>query len=115
MSDYYNKYLKYKAKYLALKKNVAQSGGSPKTDIYLFKAEWCGHCVGFKPTWNEISSAYKTKYNFITLDADANKAEIKKWNIQGYPTIIKKVGNTAVEFNGTRDKESIIDFINSSH
>ena len=83
--DYRSKYLKYKSKYLKLKSqnlvlldknqkdfplnkmknltlknkltSVKQTGGA-KTEVYLFKADWCGHCQAFKPTWNKLNENY---------------------------------------------------------
>ena len=112
--DYNAKYLKYKKKYLELKKQLTleQSGGAAeKTDVMLFKANWCGHCKNFLPTWEEIQTKYKNKYNFITYDSDSNKQEIKQWQVQGYPTIIVKKGNLASEFKGNRVESDIIEFI----
>lgn len=89
-----------------------QSGGSdPKPQIYLFKAEWCGHCKGFKPTWEKIQKELKGKYEFITLDSDQDKEQISQWGIKGFPTIIKKVNENAEEFVGPRDENSVKEFI----
>lgn len=112
--DYNAKYLKYKKKYLELKKQIAsqQTGGSTeKLDIMLFKANWCGHCKNFIPTWNEIQTKYKSKYNFVTYDSEANKKEMKQWQVQGYPTIIIKKGNLASEYKGDRVESDIIKFV----
>jgi thiol-disulfide isomerase/thioredoxin len=113
---YYQKYLKYKAKYFNLKSFAQnkQFGGSNKNEpveIYLFKADWCGHCRGFKPTWEKLSKELNSKYKFITVDADKDKDKIEKWKIQGFPTIIKKVGENATEYVGPRDEQSVKDFI----
>jgi thioredoxin 1 len=118
----YLKYLKYKTKYFNLKKQsklMVQNGGdankvNDKTQIYLFKAEWCGHCRGFKPTWEKIKEDLKNKYEFITVDADKDKNLIEKWKIQGFPTIIKKVGDNAQEYIGDRDEQSVKTFIESN-
>jgi len=118
MQSYNEKYLKYKAKYLNLKKNLNfQSGGGAaeeKPHVYLFKAEWCGHCKGFKSTWEKIQKDLKGKYQFITLDSENNKEEISQWGIKGYPTIIKKVKNNAEEYVGPRDEISVKEFIEKS-
>jgi len=112
MQTYYEKYLKYKAKYLNLLNSNAQRGGSnPKTEIYLFKAEWCGHCKGFKSTWEKIQKDLKDKYEFITFDSDNDKKEISQWGIKGFPTIIKKINNKAEEYIGPRDEMSVKEFI----
>ena len=85
-----------------------------KSDVYLFKAEWCGHCKGFKSTWNKLKKELSSKYTFITLDADADKEKISSWNIQGFPTIIKKSGVNAKEYVGQRDEQSVREFIQSN-
>jgi thioredoxin-like negative regulator of GroEL len=111
--DYKKKYLKYKSKYLELKQNsLNMTGGSDmKTEIYLFKAEWCPHCTAFKPVWNKLQTALKGKYNFITVDADKDKEKIQQWKIDGFPTIIKRVGNNAIQYEGPRDEVNLMNFI----
>lgn len=122
------KYIKYKNKYIELKKleksmsqqkSISMKGGSNidvdenKTEIYLFKAEWCGHCKAFKSTWKDLSKNLKSKYNFKVYDADEHKKEIKQWGIGGFPTIIAKKGNTATEYVGPRVYESLEEFFSS--
>ena len=29
----------------------------------LFKADWCGHCVKFKPIWDTLSKTYEKEFN----------------------------------------------------
>jgi len=111
MYSYHEKYLKYKTKYLNLKNMSSQKGGGEKTQIYLFKAEWCGHCKGFKPVWEKIKKEYESKYEFITIDSDKDKEKIEEWKISGFPTIIKKNNNSAEEYVGPRDEESVVKFI----
>ena len=121
MDSYNDKYLKYKTKYLNLKKIASQNsnkyvlsgGASNKTEIYLFKAEWCGHCKAFKSTWEKIQQDLKSKYTFITVDSDENKDQIQQWNIKGFPTIIKKTNDKAQEYIGSRDEQSVKEFIMS--
>jgi thiol-disulfide isomerase/thioredoxin len=79
--------------------------------LYLFKAEWCGHCVNFKSTWSQLQKEMKDHVEFVTFDADNHKDEIKKYNIQGFPTLILHSGDKAVEYNGQRDIDSLKDFI----
>jgi len=89
-------------------------GGNEKPEIYLFKADWCPHCTGFKPTWEKLSKNLKSKYNFTTFDADKDGEKIKKWNIKGFPTIIKKTGNNMEEYVGPRDEISVREFIEAN-
>jgi thiol-disulfide isomerase/thioredoxin len=122
--SYKEKYLKYKKKYLKLqelKKSLLnkQTGGGnedlSQKEVYLFKAEWCPHCQTFKKTWGELSEKFSNKYKFITYDSDKNKNEIKEWLVKGFPTIILKDGEKAIEYVGPRDIESLSDFINKKH
>jgi thiol-disulfide isomerase/thioredoxin len=110
--DYNSKYLKYKNKYINLKNSLMQKGGGDsKTSIYLFKAEWCGHCQHFKPVWNGLQNKYKNKYNFITYDYEKNSKEMKEWKVNSFPTIYFKNGNNATQYDGSRDIDSIVTFI----
>lgn len=114
---YYDKYLKYKKKYLELQQNklIKQSGGGndDKKTIILFKAEWCGHCKKFKDTWLNLKTKYNDKYDFITYDANINSKEISKFNITGYPTLLIQNNKNIVEYNGSRDEDSIVTFIDN--
>ena len=102
---YFQKYLKYKNKYITLKKSQkqSQSGGGKKEDkreVYLFKADWCPHCIGFKPDWEKLQKNLGQKYKFITYDGDKNKDKVSEWKVEGFPTIIVKRGNEALEYLG---------------
>ena len=84
-----------------------------KVDVFLFKAEWCGHCKSFKPIWNELQNKYNKKYNFYTYDNEKNEKEMVEWEIRGFPTIIAKKGETATEYRGSRDEQSLLTFFDS--
>ena len=114
LMDYNKKYLKYKDKYLKLKKleqNIIMKGGAPvNKTLTLFKAEWCGHCKSFKKTWNELKND-NSNIKFVTYDSDENKSEIEKYGIQGFPTLILLVDDKSIEYVGPRNKEAIEEFI----
>ena len=116
--DSFQKYIKYKQKYLNLQKTIIQQngGGVNKPELYLFKAEWCGHCKSFKQDWEQLKNHQdvKNKINFITMDADKDKKEINDWKIEGFPTLILKKGDTATEYNGKRTISDLVNFINNS-
>ena len=118
--DYKLKYEKYKLKYLQLKEQfnmIQQTGGKAnKPELYLFKAEWCGHCKNFKPEWNKLQENGKlsNKINFITMDSEKNKKQIEEWKIEGFPTIILKQGNNAVEYDGQRSAKEIESFLDKN-
>jgi len=120
--SYKKKYLKYKEKYLQLKKTentlLEQSGGrleqsTGKPKLVLFKAEWCGHCSRFKPTWEELKNKI-TNVDFVTYDADSNQSELSTYNVEGFPTIILDNNNKKIEYNGDRSSNNIIQFVNDN-
>ena len=97
MTDYYNKYLRYKLKYINLKKSITNMKGgglldNKENNIILFKAEWCTHCKNFKPIWAELEQQFKSKnLRFKVYDSDQNKLENMAYNINSYPTIIMNI------------------------
>ena len=120
---YYYKYIKYKIKYLDLCNNKTISGGSDnKTisndnpDLYLFKAEWCGHCKNFISEWEKIKSddQFKNKINFIMYDSEVHKDKINEWDIKGFPTLLFKKDNNAIEYTSNRTAKDIALFINEN-
>jgi protein disulfide-isomerase A6 len=139
---YYDKYLKYKEKYLQARNeyeslikckscskescnctkqsennyiNEVQTGGNNKPELILFKAEWCGHCKNFKSVWDEIQNNFNNQVNIKTYDADttSHKNYFNKYNVQGFPTLILVHNNKIVEYSGSRDINSVTDFVNS--
>ncbi len=118
--DYNKKYLKYKEKYLALQKEYEEllkakpnmKGGSAKVDIILFKADWCGHCKNFKPTWDKVAEMYNKKFNFIVYDADAQRDKFEKYKVDAFPTVLVKNGSNIIFYDGERDIENITNFLN---
>ena len=98
---------KEKFQYVVMDNNLDKN----KTKVYLFYADWCGHCKGFKPTWEKLQKDLSNKFEFITMDSEKNKEEITKWDIKGFPTIIKLVGSKAEEYMGSRDEISVKKFL----
>jgi len=114
MEDYSQKYLKYKAKYINLKNKSRKSmSGGGNINVILFKADWCGHCKSFKPTWEAVSKHYKEKYNFITYDADKNLDKLKEYKVDSFPTILLKKDSDLIPYNGDRSFEDFNSFLES--
>ena len=123
-TDYKLKYLKYKNKYNKLKllenkleNKIIMSGGANNSSsdldgLYLFKADWCGHCIAFKPVWENLKSNLKSKIKMITYDSKEHAKEIKDFNINGYPTIILMNNKNAIEYSGPRNEQALTDFVN---
>jgi thiol-disulfide isomerase/thioredoxin len=128
LSEYDKKYLKYKNKYLKLKASLEKKsclkcqsgqchkhtmlGGSNKKELFLFKADWCPHCQNFAKTWSDLKSELSNNIKFVTYDSEKNANKIKAFKVSGFPTLILKSGNKAIEYVGPRDMPSIKNFLN---
>jgi thiol-disulfide isomerase/thioredoxin len=117
--DYNKKYLKYKAKYIKLKNKIknqdnklVMTGGKNNNSIYLFKSDSCPHCIRFNPVWLKLQDEMKNKLNFITYDSEKDLNKMRQYNITGFPTLIFKDKNKAIEYVGPHDEENVKNFIN---
>jgi thiol-disulfide isomerase/thioredoxin len=91
--------------------------------IILYHAEWCGYCNRFLPIWEELKLAVNN-VNFIDVNmtsgekiitGELNNDElniVKNVDIQGFPTIKFLNNGLIIDYNGNREKEDIIKFIN---
>jgi len=81
------------------------------TKLVLFYADWCGHCKKIKPIWEETSSEVnEEELKMIKVNCgegtSADQKIMKKYSIDGYPTIIKFVNGKPQMYQGERDVES---------
>ncbi len=108
---YNEKYLKYKNKYLRQKQIMA--GGS-KTQLHLVKAEWCGHCKTFSPIWDKLAKKYNNKYEFVShAEADVPTVSKKYTPISGFPTVFLVKNSQVIKYEGARNEDNILDFLNT--
>jgi thiol-disulfide isomerase/thioredoxin len=83
--------------------------------VALFYADWCPHCVNFKPHFKKAMSSLngKTgkdgkKMRLEMVDCDADKNISKKYDVSGYPTV-KLINDDGqqVEYGGERTYEGL--------
>ena len=85
------------------------------TKLVLFYADWCGHCQKVKPAWEKAAGSVNTKEDkkMIMVNCgegtDEDQKVMKKYNVDGYPTIIKFVNGTPSLYRGDRDADSFKD------
>ena len=88
------------------KKNILQN----TNNIILFYADWCGHCIEFKDYYTKVVRASRInkdikfyKMNCSDMEDKFTSELCKKYDVSGYPTIIKTLGdNTYERFVGKR-------------
>jgi len=88
-----------------------------ETVVALFYADWCPHCVAFKPDYKKaMSNLSGNKYKGKTLrlelvDCVANKSIASENNVSGFPTVkIFTDDNKSSEYSGERSYEGLTEY-----
>ncbi|CAN8234163.1 unnamed protein product [Cochlearia groenlandica] len=87
---------------------------SGKNVLIEFYAPWCGHCQKLAPVLEEVALSFKDDPSVVIakLDSTANDIPNDTFDVKGFPTIYFKPANgEAVVYEGGRDKEDFISFI----
>ena len=92
--------------------------------VALFWADWCPHCVSFKPTYEKVADALGgsttkqsgKKLRFEKVDCVALAPLAKKYGVQGYPTI-KIINGPAAsdmdEYEGSREEHEFSKYLST--
>jgi len=72
--------------------------------VLIFYAPWCGYC---KKSMDEFEKASAKNSKIRLINSDQNTDLVKKYNVKGFPTIMKTNGQT---YSGDRSVDSILEF-----
>jgi protein disulfide-isomerase-like protein len=95
---------------------------SAKT-LALFYAPWCGHCKTVMPIWDRLDETHRSsglgEITIIKVNCDEQKDVAKQHGVSGFPTIKLfpqglNVPDQAVEYQGDRSYDSLVDFMKSN-
>ena len=83
-----------------------------------FFADWCGHCVKFKPEWEATRNASPKNVGWVddymhgTLRATS---AMKLYKVTGFPTVLVYLcrEDNVIQYEGTRTKKALLAFIKS--
>jgi thiol-disulfide isomerase/thioredoxin len=82
--------------------------------IALFYADWCPHCVSFKPEYKKAMSKLNGKNHegkslrFEMVDCDKHKSLSKKYDVSGFPTVkILNDDGSSEEYKGARSYDGL--------
>lgn len=83
--------------------------------VIAFVAPWCGFCKQMKPALEQAAAQATVPVLTITYEKDKPWMQnlLKKYKIDGFPTIIKFQGGKAKTYSGDRSANSIVTFAKS--
>lgn len=94
-----------------------------KDRFILFYMDGCHYCDLFKPTWDRLEKNHSNKYDFTRyesneLEKSKDIENIKKQlnlSIDGFPSIFCKVKDKYYKYDGNREEEDLLKFIESKN
>ena len=98
-----------------LKKVYNNKSNGETPTMMNFNTNWCGFSRQFEPVWNQFSSKMEgknIKVQSIKCDQPGNEELCKKYNVQGFPTVLLVANNNTHEFNGNRTVNDLEKFAN---
>lgn len=89
-----------------------------KPGMLLVKAEWCGHCKRFMPTFERLNRRLGNNFPCVYIDESDMTGELaRELNVRGFPTIMffDKYGRIIEHYNGSRDENQLIQKIDEMY
>ncbi len=98
------------------KKQETFTNSFEKNSIALFTVKWCEHCKALQPSWDKFmqENQGRNDIDIVKIDADNNESIVKKFNIDGFPTIVHlKNGIIQSRFSGERNLKAFREYLRS--
>jgi len=87
--------------------------GNPATLTYYYM-ENCGHCKRFNPEWDTFVQNYTGPVRLRKVEMNEAGADLKKYNINGFPTVIAVDENgDKKDYDGPRTSEGLTNFLDN--
>ena len=96
--------------------NQTKFDNSEQGYLVFFGAHWCGHCKRFKPQFLNLSNFVIEREGhqhpkFIFYDVPKGDPTIKLFRVSGYPSLIMIKQQKVWKFEGKRNDEEILEWI----
>ena len=79
--------------------------------VELYYADWCPHCINFKPIWHKFKKAVDGKIKCREYEESENKELIQQKKINGFPTIRIIIDGEIEEYTGGRDYDTFYNYV----
>lgn len=100
--------------------NSGEVKTSNSAELYFFYTTWCPHCKKSMPIWEGLKNELDGKemkgvtLSLIEVDCDKDSTLAEKFNVQGYPTIKLVKGNQVIEYDAKPEKDTLLEFLQTS-
>ncbi len=100
------------------------SGSKSPVELMLFSVDWCPHCKTAAPEWDKMVDSnngkmingHDIKYSKINCTEETPDVEmlIKKYEIEGYPTIKMIKDGQVIDFDAKPTQDNLNTFLNTA-
>lgn len=96
-----------------------KSNKSTKSKIILMWADWCGHCIKFKPEFDKcrreiVEGNLNDKVEVLDFNEKDYPKKLAEYGGQGFPTVIFEDSEGNFDsYEGPRTSDALISFINT--
>jgi thiol-disulfide isomerase/thioredoxin len=116
LNSYINSYLESYENNNAFELTSVSQIQTNKPTVILAYAEWCPHCETILPIWNKVCKNYENSSSVLVTQIEEKNPNFKTFKktygeINSFPTIISVKNGISEEFEGDRDEESMISFV----
>lgn len=86
--------------------------------IVNYNTEWCGFSKRFQPVWEEFTNVMKDKHPEVDVvdmkcDKDGNEIKCRIPEVSGFPTVVLHVNDKKYVFEGKRETNDLVKFVES--
>jgi thioredoxin-like negative regulator of GroEL len=85
-----------------------------KPGMLLVWAEWCPHCINFKPVYKELSNRLTNKFPCMSIEEQQINGSVQRaLNVSSYPSIyfFDKNGKVIDRYTGNRSQNDMLKHI----